>query len=168
MKALGPEVVVKFMKVSRNRVQAGAKPCVRSGTDLCRGRRRKQVIFSVQLVYTFSIAFTKLSILELYRSLFPTRFMTVACYIAGAMVVSWMIATACVTVFLCHPVAYNWDTSIPGGGCGNTPASWMSTGIVNIITDLVVLAIPVRELVHLQMATYKKIVLIIVFALGIV
>ncbi|KAF7533876.1 hypothetical protein G7054_g6682 [Neopestalotiopsis clavispora] len=79
----------------------------------------------------------------------------------------WSLATFFVTLFLCQPIAFNWDTTIAGGKCGNTLASWKSTGIVNIITDVIILLVPIPSLCKVQMALYKKLVLIGVFALGV-
>ncbi|KAH9886860.1 hypothetical protein F4778DRAFT_757944 [Xylariomycetidae sp. FL2044] len=129
--------------------------------------RKKQYLFCTQPVYTASITLTKLSILELYRSIFPTTKMLVACRATQAIVILWGLATMLVTFLLCRPLAYNWDTTIPGGSCGDTLASWESTGISNIITDVIVLVLPIYDLSKIQMAAYKKAVLIAVFALGV-
>ncbi|CAJ2509203.1 Uu.00g142290.m01.CDS01 [Anthostomella pinea] len=91
----------------------------------------------------------------------------VACRGTQAIVTLWGIATLFVTFLLCQPLAFNWDRAIPGGYCGDQLASWKSAGVVNILTDAVVLTLPVYDLSKIQMATYKKVVLIAMFALGI-
>lgn len=56
---------------------------------------------------------------------------------------------------------------MPGGKCGNQVLSYQVTGALNLVTDLVVLALPMRYLYGLNLALYKKVVLMISFAVGI-
>ncbi|KAK6818941.1 hypothetical protein PG987_016394, partial [Apiospora arundinis] len=135
--AVAYQTVIGFSKVHIATVTA-TPPSVQL-TDL---PLLAQILFSVQLIYTISISLTKLSILELYRQIFPTRVMAVICFGVQALVILWALATVLVTFTLCQPLAYNWDTTIEGGRCGDTLASWKSTGIVNILTDVFVLVIP--------------------------
>ncbi|KAK6219176.1 hypothetical protein LQW54_002425 [Pestalotiopsis sp. IQ-011] len=93
--------------------------------------------------------------------------MLFACVGTQAIVVMWALATVLVTLFLCKPIAFNWDTTIAGGKCGNTLASWKSTGIVNIVTDVIILLLPVPSLCKVQMVLYKKLVIIAMFTLGV-
>lgn len=93
--------------------------------------------------------------------------MLFACIGTQAIVAMWALATVLVTLFLCKPIAFNWDTTIAGGKCGNTLASWKSTGIVNIITDAMILLLPVPSLCKVQMVLYKKLVIIAMFTLGV-
>lgn len=126
-----------------------------------------QLLFTLQLLYTIAISMTKLSILELYRLIFPSTTMLYSCISTQAIVVMWALATVFVTLFMCQPIAYNWDLSIPDAKCGNTLASWKSTGIINIITDILVLILPIPALLKVRMAVYKKIIIIATFTLGV-
>ncbi|KAF3036126.1 hypothetical protein E8E11_002312 [Didymella keratinophila] len=51
--------------------------------------------------------------------------------------------------------------------CGNQVTSFTVTGVINLVTDVVVLLLPMQPLYQLQMATYKKVVFISIFGLGI-
>jgi hypothetical protein len=42
---------------------------------------------------------------------------------------------------LCRSFTYDWDVSIKGT-CGNRPATFMVTGVMNVVTDLMVIALP--------------------------
>ena len=68
--------------------------------------------------------------------------------------------------FMCQPFAFNWDQTIPGGHCGNQVLSYKYTGAINLITDVVVLVLPMPYLYSLQLAVYKKVVLMVTFAIG--
>lgn len=69
-------------------------------------------------------------------------------------------------LLICRPFAYNWDQTIPGGKCGDQIVSFTVTGVINLLTDVVVLVLPMPYLYRLQMRTYKKVVLMGVFGIG--
>lgn len=78
----------------------------------------------------------------------------------------WVVATIMAGCLICQPFAMNWDHTIPGGHCGNQVLSFTITGVLNLVTDLVVLVLPLPYLARLQMPTYKKVVLMGVFSVG--
>lgn len=70
------------------------------------------------------------------------------------------------SALICRPIAFYWDQSIQGGVCGNYYALWLTTGVLNIATDLVVLLLPMPYLCGLSMALYKRLVLVGTFGAG--
>lgn len=66
---------------------------------------------------------------------------------------------------LCDPIAYNWDKTIPGF-CGRDTGLWIGSGTVNIIAGFIVLVLPMPYIYKLQLATYKKVSLMITFGIG--
>jgi len=56
---------------------------------------------------------------------------------------------------------------LPGGHCGNQILSFRITGILNIVSDIVVLVLPLKYLLGLQVALYRKVVLVTAFLLGV-
>jgi len=85
---------------------------------------------------------------------------------AIGFIAAWSIATILTGCFICRPFAMNWDPTIPGGKCGNQVLSFTVTGVLNLITDVMVLVLPLPYLARLQMELYKKLVLIGVFSVG--
>lgn len=53
-----------------------------------------------------------------------------------------------------------------GGHCGNFYAFWLTTGVLNIVTDLIVLLLPMPHLYGLSMPLYKRLVLMSSFGAG--
>lgn len=102
----------------------------------------------------------------LYSKVFPVR--TVIWVGRGAMVfiAAWAIATIVAGCVICRPFAFNWDQTIPGGKCGDQVLSFTITGVFNLVTDILVLCLPLPYLAKLQMQLYKKLVLIGVFSIG--
>ncbi|KAL4987808.1 hypothetical protein BDW68DRAFT_101874 [Aspergillus falconensis] len=125
-----------------------------------------KLIIPLQFLWVLSLSCTKVSILFLYLHIFPVRWLVVSSYATMAVIVAWAIATILAGCLICRPFAYNWDKTIPGGHCGDQVTSFTITGIINLVTDVVVLVLPMPNLSRLQMATYKKVTLITVFGLG--
>ncbi|KAL4757705.1 putative integral membrane protein [Aspergillus foveolatus] len=125
-----------------------------------------KLIIPLQFVWVLSLSCTKISILFLYLRIFPVRWLVISSYATMTVIIAWAIATILAGCLICRPFAYNWDKTIPGGYCGDQVTSFTITGIINLVTDVVVLVLPMPNLSKLQMATYKKVTLIAVFGLG--
>ncbi|KAF1940413.1 hypothetical protein EJ02DRAFT_456042 [Clathrospora elynae] len=126
-----------------------------------------QLIIPLQFLWVLSLSCTKISILCLYLQIFPIQWVVWSSYATISIIVSWTIATILAGSLICRPFAFNWDKTILGGSCGDQVTSFTVTGIINLITDLMVLLLPMQPLYQLQMATYKKVTLVSVFGLGI-
>lgn len=81
-------------------------------------------------------------------------------------IAAWAIATILAGCLICRPFAFNWDQTIPGGHCGDQVLSFTITGVFNLLSDVLVLCLPLPYLYNLQMRLYKKLVLIGVFSVG--
>ncbi|KAJ4368707.1 hypothetical protein N0V86_009616 [Didymella sp. IMI 355093] len=126
-----------------------------------------QLIIPLQFLWVLSLSCTKLSILCLYLQIFPFRWIAWTSYATMFVIVAWTIATILAGCLICRPFAFNWDKTIPDGSCGDQVISFTVTGAINLVTDVVVLLLPMQPLYNLQMATYKKVVFVSVFGLGI-
>ncbi|PYH87956.1 putative integral membrane protein [Aspergillus ellipticus CBS 707.79] len=120
----------------------------------------------LQPLWVLSLACSKVSILLLYFRIFPVPWVLRSSQITIVIIICWAIATTLAAFLNCRPFAFNWDRSIPGGKCGDRVKSFTVMGVINLVTDLVVLVIPMPLLYRLQMAQYKKVTLMIVFGLG--
>ncbi|EGC48477.1 integral membrane protein [Histoplasma capsulatum var. duboisii H88] len=125
-----------------------------------------KLLIPLQFLWVLSLSFCKVSILMLYAKVFPVA--TVIWVGRGAMVfiAAWAIATIVAGCVICRPFAFNWDQTIPGGKCGDQVLSFTITGVFNLVTDILVLCLPLPYLAKLQMQLYKKLVLIGVFSIG--
>lgn len=109
----------------------------------------------------------KISVLLFLLRLADTR-RAVKVYIWALMTFTacMMIAIFCSVMFVCDPVQYTWDPSIPGGKCFDKRPFAVWTAAVTIFTDLLVLILPFWIFLGLRMARKAKIALLCVFALG--
>ena len=71
-----------------------------------------------------------------------------------------------VAFLICHPLAFNWDQTIPSGHCGNEIAAYIAAHSMNFALDVSLAILPMPVLWGLQMPTKKKIEISIMFSLG--
>ncbi|CAJ2506402.1 Uu.00g005320.m01.CDS01 [Anthostomella pinea] len=125
-----------------------------------------KLVIPLQLTWALSLSCTKISILLLYMHVFPVTALIWTARATIVIIIMWATATILAGLLICKPLAFNWDQTIPGGSCGDQVLSFTITGIVNLITDIMALALPLPFLFQLQMKLYKKVVLMCVFSLG--
>lgn len=112
-----------------------------------------------------TLVLTKLSILLMYARIFPTRNFRIASFVLGGISVAWAIAIIFVSIFQCTPIARAWDKTIPGH-CIDLKASFIGNAIPNIITDIAILALPVRVVWGLHANLTHRLSVIGIFLLG--
>ncbi|KAJ5952347.1 uncharacterized protein N7479_010760 [Penicillium vulpinum] len=125
-----------------------------------------KLIISLQFLWVLSLSCTKISILFSYLRIFPVMWVVRISWTTIGAIISWTVGTILAGCLICRPIAYNWDQTIPGGLSRNQVTSFTMTGVINLITDIVVLVTPMPLLYNLQMARYKKVTLITIFGLG--
>ncbi|PYH88358.1 integral membrane protein [Aspergillus ellipticus CBS 707.79] len=121
--------------------------------------------WSNSIVYTGCIAFTKLSILAMYKRLFTARPMLITANILSAIVILWALAVSLAGVFNCLPVNRFWDRTVPGT-CMDTVSFYYGQQIPNILTDLVLLVMPLPSVWSLPISRAQRGLLTGVFAVG--
>lgn len=126
----------------------------------------EQVIMAASIVYVPCLGFAKLSLLFLYHRLSPQRRFRVVVYVVMAVVAGYSFALVFVLIFSCRPIQMGWDAMITDGKCVNRPAVYIATAVVNIVTDLFILVIPVPMVSKLQMPKQQKLGLICMFVIG--
>ncbi|KAL9021221.1 MAG: hypothetical protein Q9185_001622 [Variospora sp. 1 TL-2023] len=123
-----------------------------------------KILYMVQITYCIAITLVKISILLLYRSIFPWQHFIYPTYVVGACAVAWGIASTLVSIFSCIPVQAFWNTTITDA---DTRSFYLGNCIPNIVIDIMILSLPMYEVYKLQMMQLKtKIVVGCMFALG--
>ncbi|KAI0119340.1 hypothetical protein F4814DRAFT_236275 [Daldinia grandis] len=120
----------------------------------------------LEVFYYFSIGFIKFSILSFYGAIFASRRFHIYLWIIAAFVAAWFISSAVVSIAQCTPIEFAWDTSIPGGFCINYGLLVLIAGVINVITDFVILALPIPMIMRLQVSKQKRTQLVFIFATG--
>ena len=97
----------------------------------------------------------KLSLLTLYRRLFPIRWLQVMSVVIGAIVVAYTIAHDLSDIFQCIPVESLWDPTM-SARCINFKLQILIMGIIGMCTDIVIFAMPMVPVWHLKLPKAKK------------
>ncbi|KAI9035507.1 uncharacterized protein KD926_003435 [Aspergillus affinis] len=116
------------------------------------------------IVYAITVMATKISILFLYRRIFPTRSLLLGAYFVGATVIAYNVALAFVAAFQCVPFSSMW-TGEPGK-CIGISVPFTIFAVVNVVTDFAILALPVKPVLELHMRRNRKIQVLTIFLLG--
>ncbi|KAH8635859.1 hypothetical protein IG631_07693 [Alternaria alternata] len=104
-----------------------------------------------QLFYPWALFFVKASILALYHRIFTHHNFRRWVYCAAGFIVIQTITVTFVNVFECgaNP-SRAWDSKFPQG-CINMSKMYFSNASVNIVTDVVILVMPLKVFKQLNM-----------------
>lgn len=124
-----------------------------------------------QLNYAYNILnvscymIVKISIMLLYLRIFTSRKFHIATWMCIAFVAMIAIANTLVAIFACTPVQsfYNREIAVR---CIDEVAWYWSTAVLNIVTDVIILILPLPVLWSVQMSLSRKIAISILFMLG--
>ena len=124
-----------------------------------------KLVLVTEVMYAPGFAAVKLSVLFLYRRLFPNRRLHIIIYCVGAFIVCYTIAGVLVPIFECRPVEAAWEPFVKGD-CVQLNTESIVTGLFNVITDVVTLILPMPMLWRLQISRNRKLQLTGMFLTG--
>lgn len=125
--------------------------------------------FLISLTYSYSIGFSKLSILLFYWRIFKQSAIRIPIQVMLVVSVAWLILRTFMVIFHCIPVQAYWDKSIEGAVCKiNDSQFFFGTCLTHFILDVVILALPVIEVFKLRLRLGQKIAITALFVVGFV
>ncbi|RFU72423.1 integral membrane [Trichoderma arundinaceum] len=126
-----------------------------------------KLTISYALIYTACISTVKLSVLFFYLRVFPNQQMRIATQIVIGFVSIWAVANVLMFFLICRPFEANYNPAI-GGTCGNQVSAFIAVGAYNIISDFVVLTLPLHTIWTLKARRQMKISLSAIFLAGLI
>ena len=84
-----------------------------------------------------------------------------------SLIFAWGVLASTVTWAWCVPIAFAWDITIPGGHCANRDAGYLAVGVIDAVTDLFILILPLPMIYKLQIPRMKQISLAVIFSIAI-
>jgi hypothetical protein len=124
-----------------------------------------QIPFTV--VVFWSITFAKVAILSLYLRIFLNKYLRQTTYAVIAIQIGSAIANTIVTCNVCKPLAFLWEPEKhPDGSCIDINAFWVWCNFPQIITDVIILFLPLHTLWRLKLSTREKVGVVIAFSTG--
>ncbi|KAF2261281.1 hypothetical protein CC78DRAFT_419158, partial [Lojkania enalia] len=120
---------------------------------------------TAEVLYNVSIMITKLSILLLFDRIFPLQWFRRTNLTLGTFIVLYSVTQMFGTIFQCVPIHAKWTPGVVPK-CINYVAMIISCGAINIITDFIMLVLPIPILWKLQVSQHRKWVLMLMFLMG--
>ncbi|OJZ88735.1 hypothetical protein ASPFODRAFT_159216 [Aspergillus luchuensis CBS 106.47] len=124
-----------------------------------------KIRYVTHIIYTLITGLIKTSICLLYLRLFPNlRNITLGTI---AFIVAMSIAIIVATIFQCSPVDAVYDPQkYDHYTCFASIPFWYTTAALSLVTDLWILALPIRTILGLQIGPMKRTVVIGLLSLG--
>lgn len=127
-----------------------------------------QIFYYTELLYLASVALTKISILLFYLRIFPQKSLRKIIYFTIGLCIAYMVAFVLATALQCIPVRIAWEhwDGEHHGKCIDLNADAWCSAAGNIILDLIVILLPMRELKDLKMNRWRKFGVMLMFLGG--
>ncbi|KAL9064142.1 MAG: hypothetical protein Q9157_007943 [Trypethelium eluteriae] len=125
-----------------------------------------KLLYSLQILWTATMPCVRWSLLFFYVRLFPVKQLRLACWAVGIFMAVFLIACEFVIIFQCSPTEYTWNRLIPNGHCINLTNFYIAASVLNMLTDIVTLVLPLGVIWGLQIDTRKKVALSVAFTIG--
>jgi hypothetical protein len=117
-------------------------------------------------LYFVTVNIPKLAVLALYRRLFPMRTVQITVYVLAGILVSGSIANTITSLAACEPFEANWNHAIPGAKCIDKERFFVWTSVPNILTDVIMLVLPLPIVWKLHNTKRIKVGLTLTFLVG--
>lgn len=124
--------------------------------------------FCKEFFVTSSQALAKASVIMFYQRVFTraSKRFWLALMLTHGLNILWWLGTLLLQLFICFPVARNWDSSVDGTCQENVLPFVLPPAVGLVLVDLIILLIPVHIIRRLQMNRGQKFRVIGVFCLG--
>jgi hypothetical protein len=117
--------------------------------------------------YHCTVSLAKLAICLLYRRLFPQRSIHIALYITMAIMIGTAFGSLIADFLACRPFSANWaPLPVQAVQCVNKEALYVWSTLPNIVTDVVLLILPIPVIWTLQVSSKLRMALAVTFFFG--
>lgn len=123
----------------------------------------QQRFYFAIILYYCGLGSIKIALLLQYRRIFASKLRR-AINIALLVIGSWSLGLVMLSIFTCHPIRGYWDkdtkaTCIP-------TFQWYIHSAGNILSDIVIFTLPIPALWSMRVSIGQRLLLILVFCLG--
>jgi hypothetical protein len=110
-----------------------------------------------EVIYVLSIPFPKLAILCLYLRLFTARLSKAILYATGLIIIATALFGFIAIFFNCRPLSAFWNHSIHAKCTMDVMTAFRFYSVPNIVTDAVMIVLPIPALCRLNVSTLAKV-----------
>ena len=112
------------------------------------------------------MVFTKFSYLLFYLRIFVSRPFRIASWVCFGCSSAYWLGSALQVFLICKLFEFNWNPTIPGGSCASQNVAFSTIGTFNLVTDLMIMILPLRFIFKLQMSMLTRPALYGIFSVG--
>ncbi len=124
-----------------------------------------QTVYVYQFTYACAITTVKVCILMFYHRTFVSTGFRRAVWAVGAFIFVYFLAFTIVAIFQCRPIRLAWDKTLDGT-CIDYVPYFKASSIVNLVTDIFLLVMPLFVVWRMNVTRRQKIAVTGIFALG--
>ncbi|KAL0636472.1 hypothetical protein Q9L58_004522 [Maublancomyces gigas] len=118
-------------------------------------------------LYNPTLMMTKTSILTFYiNKLGVKEGFRKICWVMMGYVICSSTAIFLTLIFQCKPLAGGWNRDLPGRKCISTTPLYYFSGANNLVTDVILLFLPMPIIWKLRLPLRQRLSLVVVFAMG--
>ncbi|KAH6629844.1 hypothetical protein C7974DRAFT_359898 [Boeremia exigua] len=127
-----------------------------------------EIFYYTELLYLASVALTKISILLFYLRIFPQKSLRKKIYFTIGLCIAYIIAFVIATALQCLPIRFAWERwdGEHHGKCIDLNADAWCSAAGNIVLDLIVILLPMKQLMKLKMDRWRKFGVMLMFLGG--
>ncbi|KAK7512807.1 hypothetical protein IWZ03DRAFT_384102 [Phyllosticta citriasiana] len=122
--------------------------------------------YAYQLIYPLALCLVKQSILILYYRIFIHQNLRTWIKVVACFVLLDTVITEIVNIFECSHPSRAWDVDEFPRGCINLEAAYFARSGTAILTDLVIMILPMPVLAKLQIPKRRRVAVIGIFLIG--
>ena len=109
----------------------------------------------------------KISLLFFYLRLSPERNFRIIIYVLISLFALYGLIYAMISLFGCQPIKASWDLAAQATGkCIDKFGFFLAASVANVVMDLVILLLPLRIVIPLQIPRRQKMSLLFLFTTG--
>ncbi|EEU43685.1 uncharacterized protein NECHADRAFT_45204 [Fusarium vanettenii 77-13-4] len=124
------------------------------------------ILWCSSILYSFTIAFCKFSILCFYWRLFKYSSVRIPVQVLSGLTLAWFILRLFLVTLQCIPIQGLWDHSVKHS-CGvNETVFFFTTVLTHVLIDCAILALPIIEVGKMHLPKGQKIAVITLFLFG--
>ncbi|OTA54618.1 hypothetical protein K449DRAFT_389073 [Hypoxylon sp. EC38] len=124
-------------------------------------------LFAISMWYCATISLSKLAICIMYRRLFPQHSVSIVLCITAGVLICAPIATLITGFAACKPFSANWaPPEVQASKCINKEALFAWGTFPHIVTDVILLILPLPIIWRLRIKTKFKAALTVTFLIG--
>ncbi|KAM0266801.1 hypothetical protein ACHAPA_006578 [Fusarium lateritium] len=121
----------------------------------------------VNIFYMLSSDLAKISLLFFYLRLSPERTFRIVIYVLISLFGLYALIYAMISLFGCQPINASWDLAAQATGkCVDKFGFFLAASVANVVMDLVILLLPLRIVIPLQIPRRQKMSLLFLFTTG--